>query len=363
MKIGLMGAWNTDAGASIHSELIGRSFVELGHELVVFTFFKHSFHGTEIVGKDESYVTRCFTVFSESKPELHAVPFLVKDYEIFLVEDLGMLPQDLLGKIFHRIRHKAKTVNVIHDGNLREDPTFYQFKWDAIVCFDKRYYDFLKLAYPQELIYTIPYPCLPWKPNDKAFARQKLGLPQNKKIILLFGPSSYYGAVKYKVIKELARSYKILILVLTKNEESLNVWKKIASQELLGKQRTKYIEIRKIAPPISELYEYLYAADALFYNKSARPGIVTVASTAFQCLGSGCPIIALKSTFVETLGDTVYKYKTDEELKGCFVSAFEKDSHYKKVHNAARRFVEENSRIKVAKKFLELFEKLKREVT
>ncbi|NVM47049.1 MAG: glycosyltransferase family 1 protein, partial [Candidatus Lokiarchaeota archaeon] len=35
MKIGLMGAWNTDSGAAMHAELIGRSFVEKGHEIAV----------------------------------------------------------------------------------------------------------------------------------------------------------------------------------------------------------------------------------------------------------------------------------------------------------------------------------------
>jgi len=359
MKIGLMGAWNTDSGASIHSELLGRSLVELGHELAVFTFFRHSFHGTTITGKDEDYVTRCFTVSSDKNEELLATPFLIKDYEFFITEDLGMLPQDKLGKLFHWIKQKAKTINVIHDGNLKEDPSFYQFNWDALVCFDKRYRDFLKTVYPEEKIHIIPYPCFPWRPGDKGLARKRLNLPLDKKIILLFGPSSYFGVEKYKFIKELGKKYDILVLVLTEVQNALKAWEKLTSHKF-WERKNEPIEIRKIAPPIDELYEYLYAADVLFYNKPTTKGVVTVASTAFQCLGSGCPIIALRSSFVETLNQAVYQYTTDEELRQCFIGVFEKDEMYKKVHHATHKFVEENSSLAVAKKFIELFKKLKR---
>jgi hypothetical protein len=355
MKIGMMGAWNTDSGASIHTELIGRSFIELGHEILVYSFFKHSFHGTAFVSEDEDYVTRCFTVFSEKNPQLLATPFLKNDYSFFVVEDLGMLPQDHLGKIFHWIKRKAKTINVIHDGNLKEDPSFYQFDWDAIVSFDKRYYDFLKLAYPEEIIHIIPYPCLPWHPGNKKKNRKKLGLPLDKKIILLFGPSSYYGVEKYHIIKEFEGDYPILILVVTKHKESLKNW-----QELKYKSRRDIIEIREETPSIGRLYEYLYASDLLLYNKPSKAGIVTVASTAFQCLGSGCPMVALKSSFVETLNDAVYQYKNDEEFKLCIASVFKKDRKYEEIIKNAEEYVEGNSAINVSKRFVKLFESLRR---
>lgn len=354
MKIGMMGAWNTDSGASIHTELVGRNFIKLGHEITVFSFFKYSFHGTAFVSEDEDYVTRCFTVSSEKEPQLLATPFLEKDYDFFVVEDLGMLPQDHLGKIFHWIKRRAKTINVIHDGNLKEDPSFYQFDWDAVVCFDERYRDFLKLAYPEELIHIIPYPCLPWRPGDGEKSREKLGLPLNKKIILLFGPSSYYGVEKYHIIKEFEGDYPVLILVVTKHRDSLKNWR-----ELKHKSGRDMIEIREETPSIEGLYEYLYASDLLIYNKQSKTGIVTVASTAFQCLGSGCPIVALKSSFVETLNDAVYKYENDGELRACIESVFEKDRRYAGVIKNAEKYVGENSAINVAKKFIKLFESLR----
>lgn len=353
MRIGIMGAWNTDSGASIHTELLGRSLIEFGHEIVVFTFFKHSFHGTAIVGEDEEYVIRCFTVSSDKNPQLLATSFLINNYEFFVVEDLGMLPQDHLGKIFHWIKRKAKTINVIHDGNLKEAPSFYQFDWDAIVCFDKRYYNFLKLAYPEGIIHIIPYPCLPWKPGDMEKSRKELGLPLNKKIIFLFGPTSKHGADKFEVLKELSKDYPILILIVTKQAESLERWRKLKSEN------EELIEIRKEAPAIEKLYEYLYASDLLLYNKPSKAGIITVASTAFQCLGSGCPIVALDSSYVETLGNAVYMHRDDEELKACAVSVFERDAKYGEVIKNAKDFVNKNSTINVARKFIELFLQLK----
>ncbi|MDO9575452.1 MAG: hypothetical protein Q7J55_02880 [bacterium] len=355
MQIGLMGAWNTDSGASIHTELVGRSLIELGHKIVVFSFFKHSFHGTAFVSEDEDYVTRCFTVPSDKNPQLLATPFLRNDYEIFVVEDLGMLLQDHLGKIFHWIKRKAKTINVIHDGDLKEDPSFYQFDWDAIVCFDKRYYDFLKFAYPEEIIHIIPHPCLPWRPGDKEKSRKELGLPPDKKIVLLFGPASEHGADKYHIVKEFKSDYPILILVVTKHEGSLKKWR-----EIKHRSGRDMIEIREETPSIEGLYEYLYASDLLLYNKPSNPGIVTVASTAFQCLGSGCPMVTFKSSFVETLNGAVYKYENNKELRACIASVFEKDRKYEEIIKNAEVYIEKNSAINVAKRFVKLFESLRR---
>jgi len=352
MKIGLMGAWNTDSGAAIHSEFVGRGWVELGHSLKVFTFFKESFHGTAIVGDDENYVTRCFTVSTALPPFLDPVPFLTSDYEIFVVEDLGMFPKDLLGKIFHWIKRKAKTVNIIHDGKLAPDPAFYQFEWDSIVCFDHRYKSFLKTAYPEDKIHIIPYPCYPWKVGDKKKSRERLNLPLHKKIIFLFGPASEKGTSKFPVLKSLFKDYPVHILVVTKHPGSLKEWRKIKNQ-------SPFIEIREDAPDLDELYTYLHAADLLLYNKPSLP-TVAVASTAFQVLGSGCPMVALESNFVEKFGGAVMKYDSDVKLKENLSSVFEQDVKYKKTIREQEKFVKKNSGLDVAKKHIELFKQLKK---
>ena len=93
MKIALMGGWNMDSGAAFHTEMVGRSWVKAGHDVKVFSFVKENFHGTNIIGADEPYVTRCFTTWSATPQKLDPHPFLACDYDIFVAEDHGMGPR------------------------------------------------------------------------------------------------------------------------------------------------------------------------------------------------------------------------------------------------------------------------------
>jgi len=352
IRIAIMGGWNTDSGASFHCEMIGKAFVELGYKLNVFTFFSDSFHGTNITGIDEDYVIRCYTVSSDKKQQLNAIPFVTGDYNYFIVEDLGMLPKNLLAKIFNRIRKKGKTINVIHDGKLTDDPSFYQFEWDAFVVFDERYYEFLVRSYDKDKVRIIPYPAHPMKRGDKSAARKKLGIPQDRKIVLTFGPAAGLAAKLIPTIAKLEDEFPLRILAVTKNREALNLISALKSSEIMD------IEIREEAPDIDKLYEYLHASDVLLINK---PGIghVVVSSTIYQCMGSGCPIVALYSPFTELMGDSIIKFTNNRELLAGLTSVFNKDDRYRTLVIETEKFVAENSSIEVAKKFIEMFKTLK----
>jgi hypothetical protein len=355
MKIGMMGGWNLDSGASLLAEQIGRPWVEEGHDLTVFTFYNYAFHGTQITGVDEEYVIRCFTVSGYTPNTLNPVPFLTTDYDIFVVQDLGMLPKDLLGKIFHRIKKKAKTVNVIHDGKLAEDPAFYQFDWDAIVCFDERYKSFLAKAYDPDKIHIIPYPCYPPAKGDKGEARKKLGLPPAKKIVFCFGPAANAAIEVVPAIAGLTKDYPILLLVTTKDKTGILEFGKLQKQGIME------IELREEAPDIKRLYDYLHASDAFILNKESASHVV-VSSTVLQCLGSGCPIVARDSNFVEYLDKEVMKYSGEEELKKKLCSIFDESKEYKTTMNAAEEYVKKKST--QAKLYIALFStllKVKRE--
>jgi len=357
MKIGMMGGWNTDSGASFLAELIGRAWVEEGHELTVFTFYDYAFHGTQIIGVDEDYVIRCFTVSGYTPNTLNPVPFLTTDYDIFVVQDLGMLPKDLLGKIFHRIKKKAKTVNVIHDGKLAEDPAFYQFDWDAIVCFDERYKSFLVNAYDRAKIHAIPYPCYPLAKGDKVEARKKLGLPQDKKIVFGFGPAANSTIEVVPPIAELRKDYPILLLVVTKDKTGIQEFRKLQKQGIVE------IALREEAPDIKRLFDYLHASDALIFNKKSASNVV-VSSTVLQCLGSGCPIVARDSNYVEYLDKEVMKYSREEELKKKLCAIFDESEEYKITMKAAEEYVKSISAQAIGKLYIALFNtllKVKRE--
>lgn len=345
MKIGMMGGWNTDSGASFHAELIGRSWVEQGHDLKVFTFYEHAFHGTQITGKDEDYVTRCFTVSGYDMQELDPVPFLTENYDIFVAQDIGMLPKDLLAKIYPMIKKKAKTINVVHDGKLSEDPSFYQFEWDAIVSFDERYKKFLAKAHDPKKIHIIPYPSLSVAKGDKMISREKLDLQKDKKILFGFGPASKFLLELVEPIAEISKHYPILLLIISKDKNIL--------REFEEKKDILDIKLIEKVLDIEEVYAYLHASDVLVFNKSSA-GHVVVSSTALQCMGSLCPIIAKDSNYVEYYDREVLKYTNEDEFKNRLRSVFEEDDEYKTTIKAAEEYVTKNSHKEVAKRFIKL---------
>jgi len=340
MNIGMMSAWNLDSGCSIHAELVGREWIRMGHNLLIYSFFNSDFHGTTFIGKDESYVFRCFGTQKELDPR----PILRSNFEIFVTQDLCMLPKDDLGKIFHHIKDKAKTVNVIHDAALSANPSFYQFAWDAIVCFDERYRSFLREVFPEELIHIIPFPCRPIVKGNRTEARQKLGLPLDKKILLIFGQHVKDDLEMFKIVSDLGRHYPILLLIVSVNAGKISV-------------ENIQMEVRNEAPEMARLYDYLHAADALLLHRRAEKKAV-VSSTAHQCLGAGCPIIAFDSPFFEYFDDEVFKYRTAEEFEESLLQVLDGGEGVMKTLHAAEEYVKKNSAERVAKSFIELFERI-----
>jgi len=344
MKIAMMTAWNEDSGVSIHAELIGREWVKMGHDLKVFSFFTHDFHGTAIVGKDEDYVVRCFTTSGAKSPYLDPRPILEADFEIFVTQDLGMLPKDCLGKIFLHIQKKASALTVIHDNGPSPDPSFYQFDWDRIVCFDHRYEEFLKKCHPEEKICLIPFPCMPLRRGDKKAAREKLGLPQDKKIILIFGQRLKEHITIIPLIRELTSHFPCLLLIISQKDIDL-----LKGLEVVD------MEIRQESPSIERLYNYLHASDVLIIHRSPCNGVV-VSSTAYQCLGSGCPILASNTNFFETMKDVVVTYSDFEEFKVNLMDILTEGEKYKASQSALEAFLELNSAEAIARQYIDLFE-------
>jgi len=159
MEIGMMAAWNQTSGVSIHAELVGRTWVEQGHHLRVFSFIEKDYHGRSLVGQDEDYVTRCFGT-SRLTNFLDPRPFLENEYEIFVAQDVEMVPMDKLQKIFHIIKRKSKTIHVVHDSELSEDASFYQHDWDALVCFNMRFQVLVAVGFSIASVhvsYTVKY--------------------------------------------------------------------------------------------------------------------------------------------------------------------------------------------------------------
>jgi glycosyltransferase involved in cell wall biosynthesis len=349
MNIAMMSAWNTDSGVSVHAELIGREWVKMGHRLYIFSFFTSDFHGTTIVGKDEDYVVRCFTTSNCANRYLDPRPILAADYEVFVAQDLGTLPKDELAKIFHHIRRKASAITVIHDSGPSSDPSFYQFDWDRIVCFDQRYEEFLQRYHPVDKISTIPFPCHPLRRGNQKEARMKLGLPHEGKILLIFGQRVKEHLPLLPVIREVNSQFPLSLLIVSQKD----------LDELRGIEGIE-VEIREESPSIESLYQYLHASDVLILHRNPCDGVV-VSSAAFQCLGSGCPILASNSTFFETLRDVVITYSDFWEFKESLLDILNRGERYQTSQKALEGFIMKNSAEAIARKYIDLFQAIRKE--
>ncbi len=345
IKIAMMTPWKVACGVALHAELIGHEWVRMGYKLKVFAPIEKVTQ--PVTGVDEPYVIRCYTMDREPVKGLLAPlyldpqPLLEAEYNLFIVQNLELMPMGDLLKIWPEIKKRAATVLVIHEGYLPPYPEFYSFDWDAIVCFDERYAAEFAKKFPQSRIHIIPYPCHPWKPGKKERARLKLGLPLNKKIVLSYGISVHQHFVTLPVLEQLSHTHDLIYLVLPAEGKSEIVEK--------AQARFDFIEVREAVPSIGELYTYLHAADALLLYKQS-PNIV-VCSTIFLCAGSGCPIVISEGRYTESLGEEVLRYSDFDELGKVLNGVFEGHG----VNELAlRKFLQRYDASLIARQFLEL---------
>jgi len=344
MKIVIMSRWNTPCGVSLHAELVGRAWVEMGHDLKVLAPVEWESYRTQ---SDEPYVERCYRLPKPERKEeffFDPKPFIKNGCDVFVVQNLEILPMKELLAIYPIIKSGSKTIFVVHEGRLPKDPIFYKFDWDAIVCFDGRYKRFLRNIYDKDRIKIIPYPCHPMFHDDKIEARRKLNLPLDKKIIFNYGIGIYRHLHLLPTIERVGQRYLLMLLTLTHIPEWFELFSTV-------KERYKFIELRRGDISIKELYTYLHASDCLLVHKDSAEAVV-VPSTCYLCLGSGCPILAYDTNFFETLNNEVVKYSS---LEAVLEDVFEERENIKFTLKAAEKYVRKNSSYDIARRFIELF--------
>ena len=353
MKIAFMTLWNAANGPSIHAELIGRELADMGHELIVFAPLRHP-DARPTNQFDESYVIRNFSV-DKVIPTTHAEyfdmePLIETDYDIFIAENVERLPTKELYKIFPDIKKKAYTVMVVHEGGAPIDKLYYKFDWDAIVCFDYRYVEWVANYFPIERIYVISYPCYPLKLGDKEKARRKLGLPINIKIVFSYG--FRVGDMKPVIptLRELPREYDLKYLIVVNPGGDIDEARNLES-------KYDFIELRIGGLPLDQLYTYLHASDALLiHRESNRKYKCVLSSTLCLTLGSGCPIVFHKSNYVELHGKEILKYRNFNELKDILVRLFD----YGFDLTPVKEFLKNRSSRVITERYIELFNNLMR---
>ncbi|MHA2061300.1 MAG: hypothetical protein ACW963_03305 [Candidatus Sifarchaeia archaeon] len=353
MKIGMMCLWNAANGPSIHAELVGRAWLKLGKQLRIFSAKKHP-DARPTFQKDEDFVIRHFQV-DEIIPFTRAShfdpsPLLNEDYNVFVAQNVERLPAERLLEVFPEIKKKAVTCVVVHEGKAPEDPLYYEFDWDALVCFDQRYKNYLIKSFPPEKIHMIPYPCNPLQLVDKEEARKMLGLPSNEKIVFSFGFRPKDIVAVLPTLKEAAKAYPLRYLIIANPKSDLG--------ELYNaKKKYDFMDLQVRPLPQEELYTYLQASDVLLtHRESSKKYHAVVSSSVCQVMGSGCPILFHESNFVEIHGDEIWKYRDFNDLKAKLIDLFNNKFDLSKV----KTYLEQHNAERIAKKFLGLFEELLR---
>ncbi len=347
----MMCLWNAANGPSIHAELIGRAWVKMGHKLMVFSAKSHP-DARPTFQEDEDFVIRNFTVkkivpFTRAS-YFDASPILENDYDIFVAQNVERLPAEKLLGIFPEIKEKALTVMVVHEGKLPDDPLYGKFDWDAVVCFDERYKEFLVKIFPSEIIHTIPYPCHPLKTGNKNKARKKLGFSPGEKIVFSFGFRPEDVVVVLPALKDLSNKFPLRYVVIANPESDVELL-------LKAKKQYSFIDLRVKPVPLDELYIYLHSSDVLLiHRESSRKYRAVLSSSVCQVLGSGCPVLFHESNFVELHKDEIIKYSDFEDMKSKLIDIFNGKFDINKV----KIFLEKNSADVIAKRYIDLFEKL-----
>ena len=355
-KIALFSKWNAADGTSVLAELIGREWVK-NYDLTVFAPINDV---KPVQGMtDDDYVIRCCNVQGTSSGQwtFDPKPFLEKDYDIIVLPRIEWILLEELINIYPKIKEKAKVIYVIHEVKLPENPIFWKFEWDAVVCFDERYKQMWKEVYPEEKLHIISYPCNPLRKGDKNKSRQELNLPLDTKIVFMYGwyPNTHiFPLLPY--LAELRKQYDFVLLLVIARE--------YLDKELLKEiERHDFIEWRDELPPATKINKYFYASDAyIFYKPKSefKPGEIMVSSSILSYLGTLTPILAIESPHIQPLGRAVMKFSNMEELKDKLVSVFEGKPMVNQTLKAAEEYVIRNSKEKVAQEYIKLFKKLMR---
>ena len=351
MKIGMMCLWNAANGPSIHAELVGRAWVKLGHQLKVFSAKKHP-DARPTFQKDEDFVIRHFSVdeiipFTRAA-DFDSFPLLNEAYDIFVAQNVERLPAERLLEVFPEIKERAVTVQVVHEGKAPEDPLYYKFDWDAIVCFDKRYKDYLVKTFSAEKIHMIPYPFHPLIFGEKQKARKELDLPLDEKIVFSFGFRPKDVESVLPALKEVAKKYPLRYVIVANPESDVGGLYE-------AKKKYGFVDLQVKPLPSNELYTYLHASDALLiHRESSQKYKAVVSSSVCQVLGSGCPILFHESNYVELHGDEIVKYRDFEDMKVKLVDLFQNKFDLRKIED----FLEGHEAERIAERFLQLFEEL-----
>ncbi|MBU4444941.1 glycosyltransferase [bacterium] len=365
-KIAMMGSWNTDGGVSRHTTPIVEWLRDHCYDVKVFTHYRKSAHGYPLNVKDEDFVYRCFTASGmeiEGLNSFNVDPLLQavenEGYNIFMAEDLGLLPIEKLLEIFSRIKAKSKTVLLNHDNTPKpKESPFWKFDWDKIINFLPEQDQFMQNYYPTSKIGRIEFPVFPISKGDRKRAVENMQLPLDKNIILTFGE---YNMVDFlpALLELKQKDPSIYLLALVYDEQGKqDLERKIKELNI----RYGYNEIRAENSSWQKRREYIFASQMVILDKGqgVKGSGAILSSTAYQIMSWGTPILARDNLFFAPFRKgEIIKYKNNEELKHYIRRLLAADDNLKeKTLDMAYKFCVDHSPEKISKQFLNVFNEL-----
>ncbi len=352
-SIGILSRWNATCGIAMHAEFIANEFIKMGHYVKVFAPHVDSankwWHHRIIRENEENYVIRCYEELDPKGLDggrLEMEKITSEEFDLFIVESYASIPYSDVENLVKRLKERGtKVFVVIHEGN-REQIRYSDMRiFDAIVVFDERFADEMIPEY-RDIISVIPYPCHPVVEGNRRFGEDGIKF-------FSFGRQPVREYIDFiRALDWLSKRYDI-------------TYKVVRSDGYLPFSKPWLVQERRRISN-EEVFRYLHSSDVHLIPKG-KTGNVVVSSTLCQCAGSLVPTVVPNTRHFENLPEydglrPAVVYRDLEDLKEKLVRIIEDDEYRKRLREAMRRFVEENRCDKVARMFIELFEKSKRVV-
>jgi len=358
LRIGLMSPWNSPCGVAVHAWLIGRSWIEAGHELFVFAPIKEVPGDMVLLdAPDESFVIRCWEMhrhgdrLEDDAPlglQLEPGPLMKAQLDVLFVEKPCSTPlSKLVGMVKALGKRGCRVAAIMHEGVVPRSKHFYQIEWDFASLFDERFFALYGQLIRAKKVAIVPYPFHPIREGDVAGAREALGLPHDAEIVLAFGTRAEFLWPIMPYLASIARRRPLKLLILAKHGKGLK-------HALALKNRYNFVLVRREAPHYEALYDYLHACNVVLLHRPHRHDYIPLSSTVHLCLGALRPILCPDNNFFEPYDGAVLKYSGPGDLVRKLELALDGGPEVSHVLQRARELIAASSADKVAERLLRL---------
>ncbi len=350
-KITLISSWNALDGVATHAELIVRGWLKLGYQIKVLLHWNHL--DEKIIyynNKDQSFVKRVFSFLRHGNRYVNEEIFDQQQFQInlndlqgdfFVVEKPSSIPLKKLLPLFSKIKQKAKTIAIFHEGTLPSNPYFYSFSWDKIIVFDRRFKQLFSQKFPSQMIKIVPFPVF----NPPIIKRKKPKKSPNKPLqILTFERNNQYE--KIKLVLNILRKEKINFhyTCIVPNIESYENLSSLAQTEkdfTLKINRNHFMD--------KNFIDKINHFDVMIFLYPPSPERLVVSSFAYVLIGFQIPLIVPDNEYFYHFKNEVLKYKKIEEIP-FLIKNLEKNQS--KLLSATVKFLENHQEEKIASRIL-----------